>query len=89
MTLRIHNWEFDHQSYDSDADVLYLSIGAPRPGVGEETREGHVLRYDEDGNLIGLTLIDVRELIDAEGGIRITIPSETRIATEDIETALA
>jgi uncharacterized protein YuzE len=47
--------------YDEDADVLYLSIGEPRPAVGIDTREGVILRYDEARKeVIGLTLISLR-----------------------------
>lgn len=50
------NWD-----YDEDADVLYLSIGDPRPAVGMDIGEGIVLRYDEAGKeLVGLTLIGLR-----------------------------
>ena len=35
--------------YDEDADVLYLSMGAPQPAVGMDIGEGVVLRYDEKG----------------------------------------
>jgi uncharacterized protein YuzE len=50
------NWD-----YDEDADVLYLSIGQPRPAVGVDIGEGIVLRYDEAcKELVGLTLIGLR-----------------------------
>ena len=47
--------------YDEDADVLYLSIGEPRPAVGVDIGEGVVLRYDEArGEVVGLTLLGLR-----------------------------
>jgi len=50
------NWD-----YDEDADVLYLSIGEPRPAVGVDIGEGVVLRYDEaHRELAGVTLIGLR-----------------------------
>jgi len=33
--------------YDKEADVLYLSIGEPRPAVGLDIGEGLILRYNE------------------------------------------
>lgn len=46
-------------SYDQEADVLYVSIGNPKPGISEETKDGIVLRYDVDTNkLIGFTIVD-------------------------------
>ena len=58
--------------YDEEADVLYLSIGDPKPAVGVDIGDGTVLRYDEDrGELVGITLIGLkarllRELADPE-----------------------
>lgn len=50
------NWD-----YDEEADVLYLSIGEPRPAVSVDVGEGIVLRYDEARKeLVGLTLIGLR-----------------------------
>jgi uncharacterized protein YuzE len=47
--------------YDEEADVLYLSVGAPRPAVGVDIGEGIVLRYDEaQREVVGLTLIGLR-----------------------------
>ncbi|MCK4652091.1 MAG: DUF2283 domain-containing protein [Methanosarcinales archaeon] len=33
--------------YDSEADVLYISFGAPRPAVGVDMGNGVIMRYDE------------------------------------------
>ena len=47
--------------YDQDADVLYLSVGEPRPAVGVDIGEGVVLRYDVNRKeVVGLTLIGLR-----------------------------
>lgn len=73
MSVQIGAWEFDHADYDADADVLYLTKGEPREGHGEETPEGHFLRYDEQGEFCGVTLIDARELAEA-GELFVTVP---------------
>ncbi len=45
--------------YDSDADVLYASIGDPRIGVSEEPLDGILIRRDAiTGELIGFTIIN-------------------------------
>ena len=45
------NW-----AYDEKADVLYLSIGEPRPAVGMDVGEGIIVRYDEARKeVVGLT----------------------------------
>jgi uncharacterized protein YuzE len=47
--------------YDEDADVLYISVGEPRPAVGVDIGEGVILRYDEaHKEVTGLTLIGLR-----------------------------
>ena len=51
------DWE-----YDAEADVLYLSAGAPRKAVGVDLGEGLVVRYDESsGQVVGLTVLGVFE----------------------------
>ena len=47
--------------YDEDADVLYLSLGEPRPAVGVDIGEGVIVRYDEvRQEVVGLTLLGLR-----------------------------
>jgi uncharacterized protein YuzE len=49
-------------TYDPGADVLYLSIGVPRPAVGIDIGDGLVLRYDEtQRQVVGLTVIGLRD----------------------------
>ncbi len=48
--------------YDEDADVLYLSVGEPRPAVGIDIGDGLVLRFDEARREVaGLTVIGLRQ----------------------------
>ena len=47
--------------YDEEADVLYLSVGEPKPAVGVDIGEGVVARYDEENKeLVGVTLVELR-----------------------------
>lgn len=47
--------------YDEEGDVLYVSIGDPRPALGVDIGEGLVLRYDQDRNeLAGITVVGLR-----------------------------
>ena len=47
--------------YDEEADVLYLSVGEPRPAIGVDIGEGIVARYDEEHKeVVGITLIGLR-----------------------------
>jgi uncharacterized protein YuzE len=59
---------FDHADYDPEGDVLYLHVGAPRDAEGEETPEGHVLRFEPGTQrIVGLTVINARWLLDRDG----------------------
>ncbi len=56
------DWE-----YDEEADVLYISVGAPKPAVGVDIGEGVLVRYDEAQNeVVGLTVIGLRERVVKE-----------------------
>jgi uncharacterized protein YuzE len=47
--------------YDAEADVRYLSLGAPRAAEGVDVGEGVVLRYDpEQREVVGLTVVGLR-----------------------------
>ena len=53
--------------YDEDADVLYVSIGEPRPATGVDIGEGTIVRYDEKSKeVVGLTLIGLRQRVVRE-----------------------
>ncbi len=69
-----------------DADVLGLAIGPPVPAVGQETPEGHVLRVDERGRLVGLTLVGVQDVVHGSGAM--TLPHRAEIASRDLAPAL-
>lgn len=47
--------------YDEDADVLYISVGKPRPALGIDIGEGLIVRWDENTReVVGLTVIGLR-----------------------------
>ena len=87
MSIHIGGWEFDHASYDAEADVLYLSMGGPRPGYGEETPEGHVLRFDENDQFYGVTLITPRYLLE-RGELVVSLPQNKTVSPDEIERVL-
>ncbi len=88
MTITIGTLSFDHVEYDADADVLYLSVGEPRlPAESFGTPEGHNIRYDEAGAVIGITLVNAKWLLERDGEIGLTIPS--RVPAADLALALA
>ena len=49
-------------SYDRDADVLYVSIGSPRPAYTEEDEQGLLIRKDpKTREIVGITVLDYEE----------------------------
>ncbi len=73
--IRIDGLTFDHASYDAQGDVLYLHVGQPQPAAeSEETVEGHVLRYDDHGRIIGVTIVNARWYLERDGAITVTLP---------------
>ncbi len=89
MSVKIAGIEFDHILYDREADVLYLSVGEPKPASDwDASPEGHYLRYDENGALFGITLVNPRWFLETEGKIMITLPGR-RVEATDLGDVLA
>jgi uncharacterized protein YuzE len=89
MSVTIADITFDRAEYDSDADVLYLHIGDPSTAVDfDETPEGHALRFDAEGRLVGITLVRPKHLLDESGGLRITLSVPSDVSAGDLTPAL-
>jgi uncharacterized protein YuzE len=90
VNITIGALSFDHANYDADGDVLYLHVGSPQEGEGEETPEGHVVRYAPGTNrVIGLTVLGARHLLDRDGHVVVTIPETVETTAEQLAPALA
>ena len=90
MTVKIGPLTFDDASYDAQGDVLYLHIGQRQAaGESEQTPEGHVLRFDAAGKIIGLTIINAKWLLDRDGELVVTLPEQVHVAPAAIEAAFA
>jgi uncharacterized protein YuzE len=90
VNITIGPLTFDRSNYDAENDVLYLHMGDPRAGEGEETPEGHVLRYTPGtSQVIGLTVIGARQTLERDGRLSITVPETIETTAEDLAPALA
>jgi uncharacterized protein YuzE len=93
VSVRIAGHEFVHATYDESADVLYLRNDAGTGGVPVTTYgtpEGHAVRVDAEGRVVGLTIVNARWLVERDGEIDLTIPQRQIAATaEDVSSALA
>lgn len=90
MSVHVGPYEFDHVSYDSDGDVLYLRRGEQRDAADTfGTPEGHAVRLDEQGEVIGLTIVNAKWLLGQEGKITITVPSLIEPDADELAAVLA
>jgi YD repeat-containing protein len=89
MSVKIGNLTFDRVHYDTEGDVLYLHRAEPKEAVDfDASPEGHALRYNAAGELIGVTIINARWLLEHEGEVTITIPEQIRVPPAALEKAL-
>ena len=90
MTVHVGPYEFDHVSYDSDGDVLHLQLGEQQAAADTfGTPEGHAVRLDESGEVIGITIVNAKWLLERDGTITITVPNLIETNAEDLAAALA
>jgi len=90
MTVTIGDITFDSVHYDAGGDVLYLHVGEARNAVDfDESPEGHALRFDAHGNLIGLTIVNAKWLLDKYGKVSITMPERVEVGPDALREALA
>ena len=89
MSIQIDGLVFDRADYDADGDVLYLARGETADASDAAlTPEGHGVRFGADGQVIGVTIVNARLLLERDGHLKITLPHEVRIGADDLAGAL-
>ena len=86
LQITIAGVRFDRVGYDAEADVLYLHVGDPSTATDLDESpeaEGHQLRFDSEGRLVGITLVGVRK--DLEAGHRVTVTLAEPVEVGEIE----
>jgi uncharacterized protein YuzE len=90
VNIRIGPLAFDHADYDAENDALYLHVGEPQEAEGEETPEGHVLRFEPGTQrIVGLAFLGAQAILDRDGELRITIPESVKASPDDTRGRLA
>jgi uncharacterized protein YuzE len=90
VSIQIGKLTFDRVHYDAGADVLYLHRADPRDAVEfDASPEGHALRFNAAGELIGVTIVRPRWLLEHEGEVKITIPEQVRVSPAALGDVLA
>jgi uncharacterized protein YuzE len=89
MNVTIDDLTFDRANYDVDGDVLYLARGST--SMASEAAlmpEGHGVRYDANGDVIGVTIINARRIIGRDGHVTITLPHAVQVEARELAAAL-
>lgn len=90
VNITIGPLSFDHANYDAENDVLYLHVGAPQSADGEETPEGHVVRYAPGtSRVVGLTVLGARHVLQRDGHLAVTVQETVETTAEQLARALA
>ena len=89
MTVTIDGFVFERSNYDADGDVLYLARGESNMAADAVlTPEGHGVRYGPDGEVIGVTILNARWLLERDGHLTITVPHSVRVEAGELAAAL-
>jgi uncharacterized protein YuzE len=89
MNVKIADLTFDRGHYDAEGDVLYLGRGDTNYASDAAlTPEGHGVRYDDRGEVIGVTIINARRMIEHDGYLTITLPHSVRVEAGELAAAL-
>jgi hypothetical protein len=63
---------------------------ANRPAAdSDETVEGHLLRFDDTGAVIGLTIISPKHFLQRDGEILVTMPETQHVSADAVSPLLA
>ncbi len=85
MSLRAGPYTFSHVTYDPPSDVVYASIGRPRPGRRVETPESHYLRFDSRDRFSGIIFMNPRAQLEREGAVYVSLPEGDRVRVQGVE----
>ena len=88
MSLRAGPYTFSHVTYDPPSDVLYASIGRPRPGRRVETPESDYLRFDTRDRFVGMIVMNPRERLERDGAVYVSLPQGDRVRVQGVEAVV-
>ena len=65
------------------------TLGTPAAAVEfDESPEGHALRYDAGGHLVGVTIVNARWLLEQDEQVTITLPKPIRVDRNALAAAI-
>jgi uncharacterized protein YuzE len=87
--MTIGGTTFDQVVYDADAEVLYLHVGDPSTAAEfDESPEGHALRFDSAGKLVGITVVGVHDMLESGGQLVVTVPARLEVDPTELAAAI-
>lgn len=85
MSVAFEDVIFDKVDWDQDADVLYMSTSGVTACEREETAEGHVLRFDENGKICGMTIIGVSRFLEPTENSKVEFSQRREVDISDLD----
>jgi uncharacterized protein YuzE len=92
MQVRIGAQRFTRVEWDPQGDVVRLWKGEPRPLPSAGHRsvpEGHLLGYDEDGELVTVRLVHARETLERAGELAVHDEDGRFLGVADVAGVIA
>jgi uncharacterized protein YuzE len=90
MSVTIDDITFHRHVYDTRFDVLYLSAegyyGPPHDAYASP--EGHGVEWDEDGQIVGMILVNARWLYERDGELLITLADDRQLSATHLAKSL-
>lgn len=70
--------------------MLYLHVGAPSRAIDyDETPEGHAVRLDRNGKVVGLALVRPKRLLERDGELCVTMPVPCAVPAAELTPFLS
>ncbi len=91
MQVRIGAQRFTRVEWDPQGDVVRLWKGEPRPLPSAGHRsvpEGHLLGYDEDGELVAVRLVRARSTLERTGSVPVHDEDGRFLGTADVRAVI-
>jgi hypothetical protein len=89
VRIAIGNITFDHATDDGRGDVLLARRRPPGGGRLARNARGPRCPYNADRDVIGVTIVNARCLLDRDGKFTITIPERIDVSAAALAAAMA
>jgi uncharacterized protein YuzE len=74
---------------DTASTSFIFAEASDRPQYTFGTPEGHAVKLGESGEVIGITIVNAKWLLERDGKITVTVPNLIETNADDLAAALA